>query len=499
MSFEDHFPAVSQELIAYVKNVVFEEDRYLFVRKEKKVQYGFCSHCQQEYTTNYPYIKGILKHNQQTVCSHCNSLVTVKSAGRGRKNLYKDAYVVWYEKSRINPDAIVAVGLLVGIDFEEYEGKLSWGTVTSYLFEPGYSEQHFYDSWRGRWSKIKKIRSEIPGTMRYKKYYVPHEKISEVVKNTPFQYSTWEQYKDMYDRDDLVHFFALAAKYECIEYLTKTGFQECIKAKIRGYRTYGTINWNGKTIEKVTRLTKSELKQMRKELFIPEPATLHAYHKIKKSGYPITFTQAVWFGRYDFIDKAASTGERLDVVAKYVWKQRRNDITLSPYSIVSDLQDYWREARELGMDLSKNSVKWPNNLQEAHIASTKRMKVKVDASLNAQIAERLPELNQYAFTQYDLFIRPAASSIELFEEGKILRHCVGQYTERYAEGETDIFVVRKLDAPDVPFYTAEIRDGKVFQCRGHRNCGQTKEVAEFMHEFAAVMLQPNRKRRKISA
>ncbi|WP_152658278.1 PcfJ domain-containing protein [Oceanobacillus sp. CFH 90083] len=499
MEFKDHFSkTVSQELIDYVKNVVFEEDRYLFVRREKKVQYGFCSHCRQEYTTNYPHVKGALKHNQQTVCSHCQSLVTVKSAGRGRKNLYNEAYVVWYEKSQINPAAIVAVGLLVGIHFDNYKGELVFGTVTSYLFEPGYSEQRFYASWRDKWTKLKNIRSEIPGTMRYKKLYVSYDKIRDVVKGTPFQYSTWEQYKDIFDREDLVHFFDLAARYGCIEYLTKIGFHSCVKAKIQGDRTYGAINWNGKTLEKVTRLSKADLKQLQKEGIAPEPATLHSYHKFKKAGHPISFAQASWFGIFNFVGKAAELGEPLGPLAKYTLKQVDKQDT-SPQSVLLDLRDYWHEARDLGMDLSKDSVKWPNNLRDAHIATTKRMKVKVDAELNAQIAERLPYLDHYSFSKDGLFIRPAASSIELFEEGKILHHCVGQYTERYAKGETNIFVVRRLVAPDIPFYTAEIRDGKVFQCRGHRNRGQTKEVAEFMHNFAAEMLQPKRKRRKIPA
>jgi len=107
----------------------------------------------------------------------------------------------------------------------------------------------------------------------------------------------------------------------------------------------------------------------------------------------------------------------------------------------------------------------------------------VDAKLNAWIAARLPRLNRYSCEVGGLLIRPAKSSIELFDEGKALKHCVGRYAESYAKGRTDLYVIRKKEAPDEPFVTVEVIRGQVVQCRGYKNKDMTKEVAALMNAF----------------
>ncbi|MCJ0932567.1 PcfJ domain-containing protein [Virgibacillus halodenitrificans] len=494
-----HFPKkISQELVDYVRDEVFLESRYLFVYKKKGIQYGYCSHCKKEYITN-TYPKSGLAHNQETVCDKCNSVVTVKSAGRGRKNLYAVAYVVWYEKSLVNPEAIVARGMIVSRDYQDFRNtETQYSTVSYYTFEPGYSEQWVYHGWRNEWAKLKNIRSEITGTMLYKSTFVSHDSVAAAVKGTPFQYSTWEYYKELHDREDLVHFFSLAARYSCIEYLTKIGFRKFIEAKIIGLRTYGAINWNGTTLEKVTRLSKSELKQLRREPVIPTPELLFVYQTLRKHGLTISFEQA--FSLDDsFIEVAQKLSEPLDFVTKYTLKQ----LAKSPLSyrvgssVIRDLRDYWEEAEELGFDLEKEHIKYPNNLQEAHEDTTKRIKVKVNKELNEKINNRLPALNKRSFSYGQLHLRPAASSLELFEEGKQLIHCVGRYATRYAEGDTDIYVLRHNASPDKPFYTLEIQRNVVVQCRGFKNRDMTKEVAAFIEAFKETKL--TKRKNKLSA
>ncbi|MCJ7839960.1 PcfJ domain-containing protein [Lederbergia sp. NSJ-179] len=494
--FLAHFPdQISQKLIDFIKDTVFFDHRYVIIQSTAGGQRGYCTHCKKDFHIQR---SDKLKHNDKWICQNCGSPVTAKHAGRGRKNLFTDAYVVWYEKSKVNPEAIVAMGLHVILDFADYRNvQPAFRVISYYIFEPGYSEQIVYNAWRDKWFKTKRIRTESTNSMQHKQTFISYDNVREVVKNTPYQYTTWESYRGTYDRKDLVHFFELASKYECIEYLTKLGFHKCVEAKLTGSRTYGVINWKGKSLEKVTRLSKSELKQLRKENVEADPATLDAYHKMKKAGFLLTFAQAEKFGTYNFIESAVRLGEPLNVLAKYTLKQMDKNVIRSPYSILSDLRDYWSEARELGLDLSKGSVKWPNDLQEAHIETTRRMKVKVDERLNKQIAKRLPELNRFSFSKGGLLIRPAASSIELFEEGKILHHCVGQYTERYAEGDTDIYVVRKTTEADIPFFTVEIQDTQIIQCRGYRNREMTKEVAAFMEAFKEERL--TKRKKKLSA
>ncbi|MDX7255043.1 hypothetical protein, partial [Klebsiella pneumoniae] len=52
--------------------------------------------------------------------------------------MFDQVYVVWYEKSLIDPKAITATGYKVSIDYrEDMNGELSIVPVTRYLFENG--------------------------------------------------------------------------------------------------------------------------------------------------------------------------------------------------------------------------------------------------------------------------------------------------------------------------------------------------------------------------
>ncbi|MNV44189.1 hypothetical protein D3C71_1359400 [compost metagenome] len=147
------------------------------------------------------------------------------------------------------------------------------------------------------------------------------------------------------------------------------------------------------------------------------------------------------------------------------------------------------------MSLKEERYLFPNDLHEAHSKLTKRIKLKEDHVLNEKIQARLLKLNKFRYEHGGLLIRPAASSIELFEEGKALLHCVGGYAASYAKGDTDIFLIRKADQLDKPFYTMEVRGNRVVQCRGWDNDEMTPEVRQFVEKFIATKLLTKKRKR----
>lgn len=104
-----HFGPISKEMIDYVENKVLLHSRYLFTQTVLRVQYAYCTHCNQRHRPEEP-----LKHCQKAVCPHCNSQCTVKKSHVGRKYLQDKAYVVFYEKSIIDPQVMTAVGFTLG-------------------------------------------------------------------------------------------------------------------------------------------------------------------------------------------------------------------------------------------------------------------------------------------------------------------------------------------------------------------------------------------------
>jgi hypothetical protein len=170
-------------------------------------------------------------------------------------------------------------------------------------------------------------------------------------------------------------------------------------------------------------------------------------------------------------------------VINYLEKQKEASARKDLIS-VSYLEDYWHSLYKVhGVMISE--LLYPKDLQKAHDDMLTRVKEKESAELNAKIKARLSELAllSYSSETTGLLIRPAASQSELISEGAALHHCVGGYAKAHANGETSIFFIRKNDAPDVPFYTLEYKNGAVQQNRGDKNCARTPEVTAFEKEW----------------
>lgn len=506
-AFAAHFPAVmSQDLCDYARDVAFLYSRYLFTRREGKRQFGYCTHCRQENETSG------LRHGESTKCQACGSECSVKASGKGRKYMVDEAYFVYYEKSLVNPNAITARGLYAVRDYrEDYRDVETLVEVKAmYLFEPGSSVMVerpwlWYSDTNGmsmgeRWSTHKTVSSLSNSIMSHKPCYCSRDSIRTAVQGTPFQYSTWEQYQS----GDMVKFFDLAAKYPCVEYLTKLGMSRIVDAKLNGDKTYGVVNWRARSPLKVLRMTKQELNNLRTTNVTIDPWYLYLWSVSKKDGSNYSFADLTQLsaeisGWNDSNLRQALKMTSLRKLMTYLSKQLRKPEVRKYYTSKSQLlstwNDYMADCVSLTLDTSNETVKFPRNLYDAHQNTIAQVKVKEVAALQRQITSRCKALQKLRFEANGFVLRPATSSKELIEEGKALEHCVGRYAPEYAKGEKDLFVLRMAAEPDKPFYTLELRGGHVTQCRGLKNCVPTKEVRAFIELFVSKKLLTKKRTR----
>ncbi len=61
------------------------------------------------------------------------------------------------------------------------------------------------------------------------------------------------------------------------------------------------------------------------------------------------------------------------------------------------------------------------------------------------------------------------STQEIIDEGQQLRHCVGGYAQRHAEGKLAILFLRDDTRPYTPLVTIEMNGTKLVQIHGFRN------------------------------
>lgn len=492
--FINHFPkTVSSEIMNFAIDTVFLESRYIFTLKQGKQQFGYCTHCKNDFKTEG------LKHKEKTICPSCGSKCEVKSSGRGRKYLVDRAYFVYYEKSVLDPNAIVAQGFYTYRDYRDDYRKVETELKleAQYLFEPGqavYYTRTWENSWR--FAEQKNVLSLMDREYRHFYCFCSRESIEKAVAGTPFQYSTWESYY----AGDMVRFFDLFSKYPCIEYLSKLGLTEFVRAKLYGWKTYNAINWRAKSIDKVLRLPKQDIKQVLSNAHFVEPLVLRLFQIGKSDGSNLTIEESKEMTVYPFEDlkkilKLTTVRKAHSYMLKQYEKDKKKQHYVSKYQVLTHWKDYIQDCITLEMDLNSDYVLFPSNLFNAHQNTIKQVKIKANIELDKKIGIRLKSLSKFNFTSNDLFIRPAISSQELIDEGRTLKHCVGTYADRYAKGQTDIFVIRRITQPDSPFFTVEIKSGSITQTRGKQNCNPTKEVQAFMDAFKSAKLTKKRERK----
>ena len=265
------------------------------------------------------------------------------------------------------------------------------------------------------------------------------------------------------------------------------------------------VNWNEAKPHRMLGLEKNEM-----DVPIMRNVDVVDFYKLIKDTQGIkldsvTLDRLETFGIYGTNDLINVYGAPIVRTLGYLARQReRLGENTAPASLISPryLADYWRAVETVYGRLDR-SMMYPKNLVSAHDNMIAQVKHKEEELLNIKIRARLEELERRSYRSEELgmLIRPAASQGELIAEGKTLHHCVGSYANSHAEGKTSIYFIRRIEAPDVPYYTLEYKNGKVEQNRGDHNCAETIEVVAFKEEWLKFLqtikeTKNNAKRRK---
>ncbi len=493
---------ISEDIEDYVTNVVLLASRYLFIYKNEKNWDGYCTHCGNEIQ-----LEEKLKHNSKTTCPICSSKCTVKESHRGRKTLVNEAYFVYYEKSKIDKNVIVARGIEA---WRSYRGdyrnvSTEYRTSVYYIFDPKIEKgiMFSYEAWRRAYTESQTVYSLFSTYNNRKMMFIGTAwlSIGAAVKDTPFSWSGWE----LFTYPDMVKFLDLYCKYPQIEYLIKLGLKHLVVEKLNGGRTFSAINWKGKNLFSVLKISKQDLKEIKEKDIHLSYLFLYLLQRTKKLGWNCSLEDIreleniAPYHRGDIKElEAIFEGMPVKKTLAYLKKQREQFKKHFKYngSSYQVWKDYIRDCKTLEMDLTKENVIFPKNLYRAHQNTIKQIEYKENQELNLKIEKRLKKLSEkYSFESGGLIIRPAADTKELIEEGKALHHCVGGYAKRYAKGETIILVVRKAEEVDKPYYTVEINNDKIYQVRGKNNKAPTEDVEKFIEAFKEAKLSKKSKKK----
>lgn len=474
-----------------------------------------CTRCEKTYDT-----PGNYEHKTQAKCPKCHSLLEVRSEGLGRNGIEDTFRLMTYTRYR---KTIYAKLYYVSIKYNKrnitgrYENKavINKELKYFYIFNKEGSRSCYkdidYRTNEPRWYERKSTGCNIPNP-NGGIYWYYCSKYDNLV--TYPQMESYTYYRDMFEKSDAKHLFdnlnvfnhirvsdrenELMLKYleyglknQSIELLAKAGFESLVIDRIHGCT--GGCNWRGTTLTKILGVPRRDFKTIKEENL--SLGQLDIFKKIPeedRNALPHRIVMSI-------VEGYRNGPETIETLKEYVklkkWGTYIQEQTIQyarktkekehrPYDdMIGDYIDYLKMAKELGMDLRRNSVLYPKDLVEAHDDVATKVSDMKDEILNKEIESHALNI-EYQNMDNGLKIIVPISQAMLNKESSGLNHCVKTYGDKLSKGKCRIFFIRKTDAEDVPFYTLETRpDGEFVQCRGKNNCSMTEEIEQFKDEF----------------
>lgn len=501
----------NKEIDKFVIDEALDYSRYIFCYDHEDRQKGYCSHCHHEVV-----VPEGTKYLEKIECPRCHSKVVVwHTWRRSPAKIFDTGYFHYFEKSKINPKAITCRGFLVIRSYDDFKKPVNKYDVSSfYLFDESsqnYMVKREYSWW------TKEFHMAYPKTIQtcanlinngwVKCWCVSKDSLKKAVEGTKFKYSLWEKYED-YLNDGYVKWLAAYNQYPSIEYIIKLGLKRLIEDRLTGCETLSALKLSGTNINQVLKMnvTKNDVQSFMKmgskicysvlrlmQIARKKGETVTAEDCYKVVNFSPSWSYLNTFTEYASIAQILNYAERIQTEDEMLRAgHTRYYVTCSTW------YDYINDCVKLKYDLKDKTILFPRDLYKAHQATIEKVQYETNKDLNAKIKRRFNTLKKSLCLENDeLIIRLAASSQEVIHEGSALHHCVGGYVKKYANGDTNILVLRKKEKPETPFYTIEVAPEfgnkknklRFVQIRGLNNCDPTKEIKPFVDEYKQKIQQ----------
>jgi hypothetical protein len=311
-------------------------------------------------------------------------------------------------------------------------------------------------------------------------------------------------------RGDRIHIENFLNYYPCnqyYEYLIKMGLTNLVKdlIEIEGYSGYKSeVNMEAKRVHEVLRVAKYDipiLQELNTNLTGLRYVRYAREHGIKLDKEQIDFIQTYFkanLGTFTHYLQYTTVHKTIRYLTSNFTCMSKKAI----YDKESEWKDYVHQAQELNYNIRDEFVLFPKNLTQAHYMATdlinERNTAKQRKEANTKydgIRTRQQELiDLYSMEYKNLMIRVPKDAAEIIWEGQTLHHCVGgnNYLESMSKGVSLILFIRKVEDPDTPYFTMEVRGTSIQQYHGIYNDARNpvpKEVKEFVKVFKDRKLQ----------
>ena len=336
-----------------------------------------------------------------------------------------------------------------------------------------------YDEGTKRW--LWRVRRDFREPVFYINNMGYHDNRYRIMDSKAILFSDLRYFQIPGDATLYLEWLRLFCKHPNVEYLIKTGYRHLIREICSGYwgsinhlETSCLINWKSNNLLKMLGLNRTEFKLLQGNEENYE--CYKSWRRVYPKAEPQELMKVVrTFGSEQ--GTAASltnyTGKSVFRIAAYLEEKH---VTKWNY------RDYISQCRTLEYDLHDTAICFPKDFEAMHTRLSAIIKYKTDEKKNRELTARIPEREKFEFSYKDLILIQPKNLEEIITEGRTLHHCVGGYADRHAEGETNIFFIRKASDPDTPYFTIEVNNNYyIQQCHGFKNDvnGKPVEIDQF--------------------
>ena len=498
----------------WVNEVPLDFSRYIYYqRASKRLINGYCTSCSNgvEFHITHKTPWKNVRHNKQGKCPCCKKNITFLAVGMTRNRV--DTTCATYVQKTKN-------GFV--LRYFEIEKKYSNNPAhPDYFRHPVLkmheSARHFFESDNGNWTEIGKhyefgyfkqtnIRRWCKSNSDAYAYTTPiyTRNLQYALADSPWKFSAFYELLKNEKNIPIQRYFKEYKKHPAYEYLVKARLYRLVNEKMDLYVSYkADLNFNGKSVYEILGVNKAGFQQMQR---LNGGCDYLALIRLsEETSRPMTDEQLQIFinmrihnGLLKDLLAVASPQKIINYISrcKECWVEEKHSNTVS--TIATYWRDYLKICVFLGYDMKNDFNIFPKNLKVRHDEVVEDYKAERDTIQEKAIMNLHPLLQGvFGYTHKDLGLVAIIPSTrdEIISEGEILRHCVhtGSYIQKMVEGTGYIIFVRKVDSPETPYFTAEIVDGVIQQCRGEKNCEMTDDVKKFVDHWQKELARADAK------
>lgn len=479
-------PELPKDFAKWVQGVPFGKSKYIYYKRISSTKVnGFCTSCRSEMNAKEA------KHNKSGICPVCHKRIIYKAEGKAKR--LEDKVNIAIMQSTSEGIVIRCFRGWMDFSYEKYKNAKARYTEYKRTLITGILDGEKEKMQSYEWSDYcnREIRwCEDKGLYTFSNAYIYTKNLDSLIIGTKWKYSQLTKLAK-HVGFDLEKFLTMYLENPRLEYLIKGKLYRLVRDIIQD-RYSNSVKLNKKKIVEALGVGKEVLPQLQRLDVTKNQLSL--MRKAYEKGITLIDRQIVWAD--ENLNYAADILKAVEYTTIHKAIRYVDGQPGTTDNIFNDWLDYLGMCRKLKYDLDNSFILFPKHLKAAHDEVNNLLDVKknqVHEKAIAAIGNKLKGTYEYASKKY--MVQVPTSVMEIVNESNTLRHCVKQYIERVAKKQTVILFIRKMDAPDTPFYTFEVRENRVAQCRGYKNADMTEDVRKFLEQWKANKLRAKSKKK----